>query len=327
MTRTYEQPTYAVFGDVHAHFSPLVKALVHLGWDEETLRIPKNLTIIQLGDLIHKGPYTNEIIAFVDNLMAVNNDDPESGEWVQLLGNHESQYLDGPVSFWKRECDVHSVDTLNRWWNTGKMKLHYVIEQNDGKPYVITHAGVNPFWYYRSEPFFKSGATGVEMTQDEYMEFRTEQTLERFSAWLEELIKAPAVACLPGSMLGGKFNPKAGPVWAETVREVYCSWREEEVPFHQIHGHVAPFSWTVRKFFPLVPDLIRKEIRLIKSQRRSLWVNTDGTRFYGVDNGFGRTADLERMRPIVLTAEGVIESDKDIAYFVNQRGKLEKTQS
>lgn len=327
MDKVYEEPTFAVFGDVHAHFSPLVKALLHLGWDETTLRIPKNLTIIQLGDLIHKGPFTNEIVAFVDGLMTVNNDDPESGQWIQLLGNHESQYLDGPVNFWRRECDVHSIDTLNRWWNTGQMKLHHVIEQASGKPYVITHAGVNPFWYYRSEPFFKSGARGIDLSNDEYMEFRHTQTVERFSVWLDELRAAPAVACLPGSMLDGKFNPKVGPVWAETVREVYSSWRGEDIPFHQIHGHVTPFNWRVRKFFPLIPDVIKKEIVLFKAKRRSLWVNSDGTEFYGIDNGFDRSADLERMRPIMLDSHGVLESDKDIAYFVNQRGKLEKTQS
>lgn len=323
----YEKPTFAVFGDVHAHFSPLFKALVHLGWDETSKKIPQNLTVIQLGDLIHKGPYTNEIIAFVDEIIRVNNNDPESGQWVQLMGNHESQYFEGTPDFWKRECDMHSIATLGSWLDQGHMKFHYVIEQADGKPFIVTHAGVNPFWYYRAEPFFKSGARDIHLTQDEYLEFRESQTVERFSQWMDELVNVPAVACIPGEMLGGKFNPKAGPVWAETVREVYSAWRGEKVPFHQIHGHVTPFSWTVRKFFPLVPAVIRDEIRLFKEKRRSLWTNIDGSMFYGIDNGFEGYADLERMRPLILDANGVIDSDKGIEYFVNSRGKLEKTQS
>jgi hypothetical protein len=326
MRHVYEEPTYAVFGDVHAHFLPLMNALTYIGWDKDTLKIPHNLTIIQLGDLIHKGPYTNEIIAFVDSIMNANNDDPQSGSWVQLAGNHESQYLDGPVAFWRAECNVHSIDTLNRWWNTGRMKLHYVIEQDSGKPYVVTHAGVNPFWYYRSELFFKSGAQGIALFEEDYQEFKAKQTMENFSAWLDELRKAPAVACIPGSMLTGKFNYQAGPVWAETVREVYTPWRDEIIPFHQIHGHVTPFSWTVRKFFPLTPEAVKKELILFRKKRRSLWVNSDGSEFYGVDNGFDHRADLERLRPLMLSSKGVLESDKDIAYFVNHRGKLEKTQ-
>lgn len=327
MSGRYPEKTYAVFGDVHAHFQPLFQALVHLGWDSETLRIPHNLTIIQLGDLIHKGPFTNEIIAFVDAIIATNNDDDTCGQWVQLMGNHESQYFEGTPKFWPFECNMHSIDTMARWLREGNMKFHYVIEQAEGKPYVVSHAGINPFWYYRSEPFFKFDAQGIELTPEVFSDYRSTQTVERFSSWLDELVKAPAVPSIPGSMLTGKLNTKAGPVWAETVREVYSAWRDADVPFHQIHGHVAPFTWKVQKFFPTTPDIIRKELRLFKQKRRSLWVNTDGTEFYGVDNGFDSHADLERMRPLLLDAYGVLESDKGIEYFVNNKGKLEKTQS
>lgn len=50
--------------------------------------------ICQVGDLIHKGPDSSAVVALVDQII-----DSNPGRWVQLLGNHEAQYLSGGTQF------------------------------------------------------------------------------------------------------------------------------------------------------------------------------------------------------------------------------------
>lgn len=313
MNNLYARSTYAVFGDVHAHIKPLALALEKLGWNPETFAIPKNLTIVQLGDLIHKGPWTSEIIEFVDQIMTVNNDDPAYGSWIQLMGNHESQYFAGTPKFWPFEADTQSTSILRGWVDNGRMKNSYVIEQDNGKPYVITHAGVNPFWYNCAELVLQGHNLMEEMAL--FADFRKHQSPERFSQWLNSFSDDPSMVVWAGDMLYGKYDHRASPIWAETVREVYVQWWEEEIPFHQIHGHVTPYNWRVNKFFSLVPPFVQKDIQLFKKKRRTLWINSDGSEFYGIDNGFDKTADLEFMRPLMLDSSGVLESDKCERFF------------
>ncbi|MBC9705792.1 MAG: metallophosphoesterase [Enterococcus sp.] len=306
----YTEQTYAVFGDVHAHIKPMVKTLERLGWNAETLVIPKNLTIVQAGDLIHKGPQTNEIIALVDGIMERNNGDPDCGTWIQLMGNHESQYFEKTFNFWRVECSKDSGDTLRRWVEEGKMLFSYLIPQRD-RPYMVSHAGVNPFWYYRAETLFNAVNGGPVTTEAILTKAREDRTPENFVAWLNSLTHVPYFVSRPGVMLRGGISSKAGPVWAESVREVYVQWRDGDVPFHQIHGHVTPVMWGpvlrgASQFYPTTPEIIRKEIEIFPKDRRTLWRNTDGAEFHCIDNGFDKFADLEHMRPLLLTEEGII---------------------
>lgn len=303
---SYAEKTFAVFGDVHAHIKPMTKTLGLLGWNPETLVIPKNLTIVQSGDLIHKGPQTNEIIALVDGIMDRNNDDPECGTWIQLMGNHESQYFNGAAKFWKQECSDDSIATLRRWVEEGKMLFSYLIPQDGQRPYMVSHAGVNPFWYYRAEPLFDAVNGGPATTEAILQQARAERTPDNFVEWINSLRHSPDFVARPGNMLRGGISRKAGPVWAESVREVYIQWRDGDVPFHQIHGHVTIVTWSTKMFYPTIPDIIRKEVEIFVKERRTLWSNTDGAEFHGIDNGFDKIANLEYVRPLVLTTEGVI---------------------
>lgn len=300
------EQTYAVFGDVHAHITPMTNTLGLLGWNPQTLVIPKNLTIIQVGDLIHKGKETNQIIALVDGIMERNNDDPECGTWIQLMGNHESQYFNGAAKFWRNECSPESAATLRRWLDDGRMLFSYLIPQDDAKPYMLSHGGVNPFWYYRAEPLFHAVQSGSKTTEAILQQARVNRTPENFVEWLNSMYGTPHFVARPGTMLRGGISRKAGPVWAESVREVYVQWRDGDVPFHQIHGHATPFAWGNKDFYPTTPDIIRRELEVFPQERRTLWKNLDGSEFHCIDNGFDEIANLEYMRPLVLTAKGIM---------------------
>ena len=65
-----------------------------LGADLDSGVVPEGLAIIQVGDLVHKGPDSGECFALADRFLVSS-----PGRWVQLVGNHEAQYLGGtPVA-------------------------------------------------------------------------------------------------------------------------------------------------------------------------------------------------------------------------------------
>ena len=104
----------AVIGDVGGHLDSLVAQLIVLGVDVEERLIPQDLSICQVGDLVHKGPESAAVVALVDELMARNPD-----RWIQLLGNHEAQYLPDCQQFWTPTVDEKTEETIRRWWDSG----------------------------------------------------------------------------------------------------------------------------------------------------------------------------------------------------------------
>lgn len=290
MNINYREPTYALFGDVGGHYVPFVNGLrelgVVIGNNAEDFFIPKNLTVIQMGDLVHKGPHSDALVSLADAMMKLNNADPDRGTWIQLIGNHESMYIPGAPVFWEFECNETSSATINRWWNEKQAQLHFVIPQNEGKPFMVTHAGVGSYVYNATQ--------------------RKEQGIEAFSEHLNALQPDRMMeASFAGAMLYGKLSFHAGVFWAESTREVYATWRDREAPFHQIHGHCPPFAWTQNKFWSNVHVSFRNEILLNKRHRHSLWED-NGTSFYCLDPGFSTHADRKKMTPLLLTHNGVI---------------------
>ena len=66
----------AVIGDVGGHLAELRRELVRLGADEETGELPDDLTIVQVGDLVHRGPDSAGVVSSSTVICA---DDPDSG--------------------------------------------------------------------------------------------------------------------------------------------------------------------------------------------------------------------------------------------------------
>lgn len=290
MKLNYQEPTYALFGDVGGHYAPFVNGLRNLGVvignTVDDFFIPQNLTVIQMGDLVHKGPYSDALVALADNMMKSNNSNPERGNWVQLIGNHESMYIPGARVFWEFECNETSALTINRWWKEKQAQLHFIIPQNNGKPFMATHAGVGSYVYAATQ--------------------RKKKGIEAFSEHLDSLQPGRMMeASFAGAMLYGKVSIHAGVFWAESTREVYSTWRGIDAPFHQVHGHCPPFAWPQNKFWSNVHVSFRNEILLNKRNRHSLWED-NGTSFYCLDPGFGTHADRKQMTPLLLTHNGVI---------------------
>src|ERR1700755_2285929 len=78
----------AVIGDVGGHLLELEAALASLGATGGDHRLPDDLTVVQVGDLIDRGPDSAGVLDLVDRYL-----DNQPAQWVQLIGNHEAQYL------------------------------------------------------------------------------------------------------------------------------------------------------------------------------------------------------------------------------------------
>jgi Calcineurin-like phosphoesterase len=108
----------AVIGDVGRHLEELRTELRRLGADTETGHLPSDLSIIQVGDLVHRGPASEGVLALVDGYL-----NQQSTQWVQLVGNHEAHYLRDPVFDWPERLSPRSRNTLRRWWAAGQMRV------------------------------------------------------------------------------------------------------------------------------------------------------------------------------------------------------------
>lgn len=226
---------YKIFGDTGGHFQQLFKALIEIGLDPNNYTLPKNIVIIHVGDLIHKGPRSHDVLMLVDKIRIIN-----PGQWIQLIGNHEHQYLGGEF-FWRNTLETKSVKILQNWFTQGFLQYAFVIPRNGyigientieflDKPTVITHAGISPDFYY------------------EYLQNVPVQDIP-------EKMFSINVGVSGIMMNKHDVDEPIGPIWAHGIHEVWTPWlMDTDMPFHQIVGHISPYVFTKKKFFPKTPE-------------------------------------------------------------------------
>ncbi len=120
----------ALIGDIGGHLQQLQEALWSLGVDN---RIPDDLIVIQVGDLVHKGPDSDAVVELVDGFL---QDQPD--RWVQLMGNHEACHL-GADLFAHDQVSPQTEATLQRWYDDGLLRLGVAVSSDLG-PILVTHA-------------------------------------------------------------------------------------------------------------------------------------------------------------------------------------------
>jgi hypothetical protein len=210
----------AVIGDVGGHLDELREELRRLGVEDGSDRLPPDLTVIQVGDLIHRGPDSDGVIALVDRYLSSG-----PGQWIQLIGNHEAQYLRQPLFEWPERVGEESIATLRRWWDTGRMRVAAsVVTETEG--FLVTHAGLTCDFWRRT--------------------LAAPHSPEQAAAALNSLAgTADDVLFRAGSMLQGRrADRSAGPIWAATGTELIPSWLGVVMPFSQVHGHTSMSDWS-----------------------------------------------------------------------------------
>lgn len=297
----------AVFGDTGGHLSALVRSLHLLGVRFDPIFIPEDLTIIHVGDLIHKGPYSDEIVLLVEEIM----NSPYGSQWVQLFGNHEMQHTDVGVSFWNCNCLPETTSIIQSWWDEEKAHAaagfvggrHKLLPKVGST--VVTHAGV-------SYPFARFTLNTVES-----------YTVVKNLNWMQR--NDDLRLNTAGIMLSEQANSAAGSIWASSNREVYPTWiNSPQIPglslgrfaadgtplfsggmsFNQIHGHTAPFVWEWRQWHPSVAQYLRDNINIYPELRISRFSpGIDSGAFLGVDPGFEIKDPTVIQQPFLLIEE------------------------
>ncbi|MDF0530568.1 metallophosphoesterase [Tsukamurella sp. 8F] len=243
----------AVMGDVAGHLTELQVELKRLGARDDVL--PDDLTVVQVGDLVHRGPDSDAVIALVDHYLR-----NQPTQWVQLIGNHEAQYLHAPVFRWPQRLRRRSAATLRRWVHHRSARAGVAIV-TDSEHLLVTHAGV-------TEAFWR-------------VALRAPETAEEAAAALNEMLVLHDDRLFrPGVMLG-RHDPAAGPLWAQSLTELVPGWLAGRLPFSQVYGHSTVNDW----IDPVgLPPAIAHRITSDHASKHEI-ITLDGGRLIGIDPG------------------------------------------
>lgn len=263
---------FALFGDVQGFRDVYAAALADLGVDTDAGLVPTDLTVIQVGDLIHKGPDSDGAIDMVDRLLRCSPDN-----YIQLTGNHEGQYLGGPV-FWPGTISDDHARKLAKWFVDGASRIACAVNSIEHGPVLVSHGGMSrQRWADLGEP---------------------DQAADAARSLNEQFWHDPENALKPGIMLRGEVGPP-GVAWTEPVRELYEPWlAADRVPFAQVHGHASPYSWAMRGFYRGVPRALKKSLT-VDSRARHTRLDIGGHAFLGIDTAFGPN-DVAPIVPLIL---------------------------
>lgn len=220
---------HAVIGDVGGHAGALRQELVRLGVDLDEARLPEDLTIVQLGDLVHRGPDSEEVVELVERLLAGSG-----GRWIQLVGNHEAQYLRHPAFSWRDWIAPGAQELVRGWWARQEMVAAAVVPGRQGDV-LVTHAGLTEEFWRRDLGAAQTPVAAAALLNE--MAAHGDNTLFRSGAMLT----------------GGRPNHRAGPLWAQATGELLDSWEGHKVPFSQVHGHSSAFDWHSGRWRPGAP--------------------------------------------------------------------------
>jgi len=260
-----------VIGDVGGHPDQLRRAIAGLGGTGRHPAVPDDVVVIQVGDLVDRGPDSDGVIDMVRHYL-----DEQPDRWIQLIGNHEAQYVPGGVAFWRDRLPERSAELLRAWWNANKLGVAAAIRTASGDDVLLTHAGLTvPAWQALGAPMTAAAAARLLNT-------RPEPPL----VWLGD---------------GFTTDTIAGPLWAEAGWELYEPWMTHYaeggfVPFDQVHGHSSIVGFNDRTW--RCPGRVRQRATVDWPARHTR-VRVGGRVFTGVDPKHGRGGAAE-WAPLVL---------------------------
>lgn len=285
-----------VYGDIGGHFLPLAKSLATHGVTLTKLgaSIPKDVIVIQLGDLIDRGPMSDELVHAVDNTIYESNP-----RWIQMFGNHEANWVTKYPQFGGFDDDTNDETkaTIRQWWQDKVAKMAVGVETEEGT-FLITHAGLGVRKWDAIGTDTDILKTVRVLNGDNYLD-----------------------AFAPGMRLGGDGTRKRPPgvAWASAVEEVYMPWvvavREgSDIPFNQVHGHTAVHNWYKGQTSPWIKWCERECLGAkvgfgfeIDKKRRFTHTQIGDKSFWCIDQGLGRKGpDYFDIEPLVLEGEIVL---------------------
>lgn len=239
----------ALIGDVGGCADELRAALDDLPDDPDT-------TVVQVGDLVDRGPDSDGVLDVVAERLP-------SRRWIQLIGNHEWQYLGGEL-FWRSEpIGPLARQRLEQWWLAERIRVAAAIRTVNGDEYLVTHAGLTvASWRALGGPVTATTAADLLNTRPEAL-----------------------------------LNDFDGPLWTE-ANTLYESWLagDEPVPFGQIHGHSQIVDFGRRSW--QCSERIRRRATADWDARHTT-TRISVARFHGIDPKHGTTG-APSWAPLIL---------------------------
>lgn len=279
----------AVLGDASGWLSPTLAALRGLGVQVDLDRFswPDDLVVVHVGDLVHKGPDGDDLVAWIDTVM-----DRVGDRWIQLLGNHEASYLGGAVFGTDYGCwnlQPETITSLRRWLADGRVRLAVAaLQDSTGEEWLVTHAGL-------------TGGTWDDLGMP--------ASAPLISRRLNDLLACdPRSAFRPGEMLDHEDEP--GVVWANED-ELCRSWEDRLMPCSQVRGHTNPYDFTRQGWRSALPPELRQAAAAattaVDEEARHLRIPLGGRTVLCVDPGFSARRPRHPLVPLVV--EGEIVND------------------
>lgn len=258
-----------VIGDVGGHPDQLRWALSQVGARGHWPVLPDGVTVVQVGDLVDRGPDSLGVLELVGHIVRT-----QPAQWVQLIGNHEWQYLPEGERYWADALASEGVRTLADWWDRAVLTVAAAVATADGQEWLLSHAGLTVgAWQALAAPMTATSA-----------------------AWL--LNDRPAVL---GRGRQGAIDRSVGPLWAEAGWELYEPWLDYHaegglVPFGQIHGHSSIVHFADRSW--RAPERVRQRAT-VDWATRQVRVRAGGRTFIGVDPKHGQHG-APSWQPLIL---------------------------
>jgi hypothetical protein len=274
----------AVIGDVGGHAWMLRRCLGELGADTAAGTLPDDLVVVQVGDLIHKGPDSPAVVALVDRMLSGSPD-----RWIQLIGNHEAQEGLGGPDFWHEtlagpERAAVRAD-LRRWVESGSARLTVALDSVEYGPVLVSHGG---------------------LTRQKWVAIGRPDSPEAAAAILnKECQSDPELAFAAGELLGVRPRLPVGVAWA-SPRELLRSWDMEPLPFSQVHGHASPRQWSTNTWSAGLPRRTTVRASADPEKRHSDFAWPGGEHIVCVDPDYGAEAAPVPLTPLILNGEVLV---------------------
>ncbi len=218
---------FFVFGDIHGELDGFKENLLHAQVIDKSGNLRKDFkgTIIQMGDVVDRGPKSKEAWAYLGRLQlqAKKNKDCKV---IRLLGNHELMLLQGNYGFANYWFPSLFASTIKKDILAGRVQLAYF----DNKR-LYTHAGL------------RSKIRNILIEEIKEKKKLKKVTTADITNYLNEVLKEAVKnnnfthPIFDASVLRGGENSVGGPLW-EDIKGLMGSKRARRIP--QVIAHNPP---------------------------------------------------------------------------------------